>query len=293
MLVTGLSSSVFWPITAALSGAVGWRATLLIYGAAMVLVCFPLHVFGLPQRRRPPAGERTPRDERTCERRAGASAVCAAGHGDCAHVVRLMGYRLDHHSAAQVDGRRRCVGAPRRLAAGRHSGQRACARLLRRALERPDHGSRRRDRDAGRLRASAAGRAGRLGHRRLHAALWRLDRCDGGRPRDHAAGVLRCRRVRTRVVAHRLADEPCRCCGAAASGGRSDQLRQQRRAWLRTGMQPDRARAAIGARAHASQGAGVRARKLSARSPVAYPDTTSPTPSAARAGRRRSGWRRG
>jgi predicted MFS family arabinose efflux permease len=56
MLVTGLSSSVFWPITAALSGAVGWRATLLIYGAAMILVCFPLHAFGLPQRRRPPAG---------------------------------------------------------------------------------------------------------------------------------------------------------------------------------------------------------------------------------------------
>jgi MFS family permease len=51
MLVTGLSSSVFWPITAALTGAIGWRWTVAIYGVTMIVICFPLHYFGLPQRR--------------------------------------------------------------------------------------------------------------------------------------------------------------------------------------------------------------------------------------------------
>jgi len=50
LLVTGLSSSIFWPITAALSGTWGWRPTMLIYAALMVVVCFPLYVFGLPAR---------------------------------------------------------------------------------------------------------------------------------------------------------------------------------------------------------------------------------------------------
>jgi MFS family permease len=59
MLVTGLASSLFWPITAALTGAFGWRTTLLIYSAAMVLVCFPLYVFGLPPREKQPVGGQT------------------------------------------------------------------------------------------------------------------------------------------------------------------------------------------------------------------------------------------
>jgi predicted MFS family arabinose efflux permease len=50
MLVTGLSSSIFWPITAALTGAWGWRPTMLVYAGLMVFVCFPLYVFGLPAR---------------------------------------------------------------------------------------------------------------------------------------------------------------------------------------------------------------------------------------------------
>jgi hypothetical protein len=53
LLVTGLSSSIFWPITAALSGSVGWRATMLIYAVLMIFVCFPLYVFGLPARNAP------------------------------------------------------------------------------------------------------------------------------------------------------------------------------------------------------------------------------------------------
>lgn len=51
MLVTGLSSSIFWPTNAFLSSAAGWRTTCLIYAAAMAFVCLPLYVFGLPRRR--------------------------------------------------------------------------------------------------------------------------------------------------------------------------------------------------------------------------------------------------
>lgn len=50
MVVTGLSSSIFWPTTALLAGAVGWRATCLIYAAAMLAICLPLYAFGLPRR---------------------------------------------------------------------------------------------------------------------------------------------------------------------------------------------------------------------------------------------------
>ena len=53
-LVTGLSSSVFWPIASFLSHAVGWQITCLIYAAAMGLLSLPLLIFGLPCRVRPP-----------------------------------------------------------------------------------------------------------------------------------------------------------------------------------------------------------------------------------------------
>jgi predicted MFS family arabinose efflux permease len=54
MLVTGLSSSLFWPIALFLSHAVGWRFTCLIYAAAMALLSLPLLIFGLPCREQPP-----------------------------------------------------------------------------------------------------------------------------------------------------------------------------------------------------------------------------------------------
>ena len=50
MLVTGLSSSIFWPTTAFLSEVAGWRVTCLIYAATMALVCLPLYALGLPRR---------------------------------------------------------------------------------------------------------------------------------------------------------------------------------------------------------------------------------------------------
>ena len=62
--------------------------------------------------------------------------------------------------------------------------------LRRRALERIDHRDRRGAHHAARLSRVAAGRAEQLGHRRLHAAIRRRQRGDGGRARDHAVGVL-------------------------------------------------------------------------------------------------------
>ncbi|MFN5410813.1 MFS transporter [Bradyrhizobium sp.] len=50
MLVTGLSSSIFWPITSALSAHVGWRTTCLLYSGLLLAVSLPLFVFLLPRR---------------------------------------------------------------------------------------------------------------------------------------------------------------------------------------------------------------------------------------------------
>jgi predicted MFS family arabinose efflux permease len=43
MLVTGLSSSIFWPTTSFLSGQLGWRGTCLVYAAMMLVVSLPLY----------------------------------------------------------------------------------------------------------------------------------------------------------------------------------------------------------------------------------------------------------
>lgn len=43
MLVTGLSSSLFWPLTAILMDAVGWRATLLVFAAMQLFIVLPIY----------------------------------------------------------------------------------------------------------------------------------------------------------------------------------------------------------------------------------------------------------
>ena len=258
MLVTGLASSLFWPITAALTGAFGWRTALVIYSAAMVLVCFPLHVFGLPAREKPPVSGQTAQTDRSHDRRSGPAAVRAAGRGDRLARIPLLGRGLDHHPIAQDDGRQRQLGASHRLAPGRHSGERAGARFLRRrAFERARDRAGGRDRHADRLPDPVAGRAGRLGHRRVHAALWRRHRRFGRRASDHAAGVFRCRCVRARVVAHRVANEFGRRRFAATSRCRADQLRQQCGPGRGARLQSGGVGAAVGARQHSPQADGV------------------------------------
>ena len=51
MLVTGLSSSIFWPTTSFLSGLLGWRGTCLVYAATMLVINLPLYAFLAPRRR--------------------------------------------------------------------------------------------------------------------------------------------------------------------------------------------------------------------------------------------------
>jgi predicted MFS family arabinose efflux permease len=43
LLVSGASSSLFWPLTAWLEASVGWRITCLVFAALNLLVCAPIH----------------------------------------------------------------------------------------------------------------------------------------------------------------------------------------------------------------------------------------------------------
>ena len=51
MLVTGLSSSIFWPTTSFLSDWLGWRGTCLVYAAMMLAINLPLYAFLAPRRK--------------------------------------------------------------------------------------------------------------------------------------------------------------------------------------------------------------------------------------------------
>lgn len=53
MLVTGLASSVFWPLTAVLMNAFGWRVTLLIFAAMQLVIVLPIYA-SIPRYRRAP-----------------------------------------------------------------------------------------------------------------------------------------------------------------------------------------------------------------------------------------------
>lgn len=44
MLISGLSSTLFWPIGAALEASIGWNATLVAFAALHLVVCAPLHL---------------------------------------------------------------------------------------------------------------------------------------------------------------------------------------------------------------------------------------------------------
>jgi predicted MFS family arabinose efflux permease len=48
-LIAGFASTIFWPLTQWMSGALDWRWTLLIFAAVHVVVCFPLHATVLAQ----------------------------------------------------------------------------------------------------------------------------------------------------------------------------------------------------------------------------------------------------
>src|SRR4029077_4406671 len=50
-LAGGFASTVGWPATHTLIGAVGWQGCYLVYGALLAFVCAPLHAFALPRSR--------------------------------------------------------------------------------------------------------------------------------------------------------------------------------------------------------------------------------------------------
>lgn len=52
----GFASTVFWPLTERMVVWVGWRDTLLVYAALHLLVCLPLHWWGMPPAAVGPAG---------------------------------------------------------------------------------------------------------------------------------------------------------------------------------------------------------------------------------------------
>jgi MFS family permease len=56
LLLSGFSSTIFWPLTTWLEADIGWRATCLVYAALHLSVCFTLHAVLL----RPDTAERTP-----------------------------------------------------------------------------------------------------------------------------------------------------------------------------------------------------------------------------------------
>ncbi len=59
-LFGGFASSVFWPIGHLLNAQVGWRTTLIIYALINLVVCLPLHWWGLARREPPNAAKAQP-----------------------------------------------------------------------------------------------------------------------------------------------------------------------------------------------------------------------------------------
>ena len=46
-LFGGVASTIFWPLTLALDTVMGWEATWIVLGAALLVVCVPIHFFAL------------------------------------------------------------------------------------------------------------------------------------------------------------------------------------------------------------------------------------------------------
>jgi predicted MFS family arabinose efflux permease len=63
MMIGGLSSTVFWPLSAFLEASIGWRPMCLIFALAHVVVCAPIHFLALRRMQAPsnrsaePAGQ--------------------------------------------------------------------------------------------------------------------------------------------------------------------------------------------------------------------------------------------
>jgi MFS family permease len=82
LLVTGLSYSIFWPITAFISSYFGWRGAALAYAILMIVASGPLYFFGLPRR--------VARTEENVTARSGPPAAGAAGRNSPGTFIMVM-----------------------------------------------------------------------------------------------------------------------------------------------------------------------------------------------------------
>ena len=85
MLVTGFASSVFWPLTAVLMNAFGWRATVLVFAAMQLVIVLPIYA-AIPRYRRSPAPAAAPT--------AAPGAASAGEHGSVAAPARRAAFWL-------------------------------------------------------------------------------------------------------------------------------------------------------------------------------------------------------
>jgi predicted MFS family arabinose efflux permease len=85
MLVTGFASSVFWPLTAVLMNAFGWRATVLVFAAMQLVIVLPIYA-AIPRYRRAAAPAAAPT--------AAPGAASAGEHGSVAAPARRAAFWL-------------------------------------------------------------------------------------------------------------------------------------------------------------------------------------------------------
>lgn len=53
VILSGLSSSIFWPLTASIQAEFGWRSACWIFAGLNLVVCLPLHLFALARTAHP------------------------------------------------------------------------------------------------------------------------------------------------------------------------------------------------------------------------------------------------
>ena len=96
-LAGGFASTVGWPATHLLMGAVGWRGTYLVYAALLALVCAPLHAFALPRTRAtaaPPPADGAPKAPALLPPRGTAFMLVAAAFASYAFVPSALSAHL-------------------------------------------------------------------------------------------------------------------------------------------------------------------------------------------------------
>jgi len=94
-LFGGFASTVFWPIGYRLDAAYGWRATLVVFAIINLLVCLPLHWWGLSRRESDAAASDQPARQ----------AVREAGHLEGgARLVAIVLFALTMSVSAFVIG---------------------------------------------------------------------------------------------------------------------------------------------------------------------------------------------